>query len=124
MAEAAGGSRAELADLVARHEHAALAELATETAGTPLCRLDARAAHGAKYWEGVVAALAQIRRALRRADDDRTAAVLAEWAAQWGVKSPLPPAGAAPSWSAYREGGIAACAALHEGFTPSSSEAR
>ena len=123
MSTVDSSARTELADIVALHEQSAIAQLAAETAGTPVCRRDARAAHGAKYREGTVAALAQIRRALRRADVD-PGTVLAEWTAQWGDQSPLPPAGASAAWSAYREGGIAACVVLHEALIPSGSETR
>ncbi|HMO11447.1 MAG TPA: hypothetical protein PKB06_08105 [Actinotalea sp.] len=55
-----------LAETVARLEREALAELDSSLNGAALCRVAGDALRPAKHWEGRSAALAEVRRSLRR----------------------------------------------------------
>lgn len=107
----------DLLPLVERQERDALARLTDATSGGALCRLDGSGVGEAKYWEGRAAALAQVRRELRRGADPRRETVdrrLAAWRAETAALS----AGASPAWSAYLAGGVDALAALLEDARP------
>lgn len=95
----------ELATAAATLEAQALARLEATLGGVAMCRVDEAAARPAKHWEGRAAALAQVRRALRRAAPGSEADVLrrlrAEWAAQLDALG-------GPAWTTYTTGGLQA----------------
>ena len=102
--------------LVLRHEEAAVAGLTATVEGVALCRLDASTAEPAKHWEGRAAALAQVRRDLRRrpraaesvTGEDVVVRRLDEWRQQASDLS----TSAVPAWTAYCAGGVAALSEL------------
>ena len=96
----------DLTERVTALEQDALAQLDRLLAGTAMCRVDGTH-RGAKHWEGRAAALAQVRRSLRRAQDPGgvPAAVLAEWSAQTATTR-------GPAWQEYTAGGLEALTEL------------
>jgi hypothetical protein len=95
----------ELAATVATLEAEALAQLEATLGGVAMCRVGEAAARPAKHWEGRAAALAQVRRALRRAEPGGEADVLrrahAEWTAQLEALG-------GPAWTTYTAAGLQA----------------
>ncbi len=95
----------DLAATVATLEVEALAQLEATLGGVAMCRVGESAARPAKHWEGRAAALAQVRRALRRAEPGSEADVLhqvhAEWTAQLDALG-------GPAWTTYTTAGLQA----------------
>lgn len=95
----------ELATAVATLEAEALAQLEATLGGVAMCRVGEAAARPAKHWEGRAAALAQVRRALRRAapgsEPDVLDRVRAEWTAQLDALG-------GPAWTTYTTAGLRA----------------
>lgn len=95
----------ELAATVATLEAEALAQLDATLGGVAMCRVGESAARPAKHWEGRAAALAQVRRALRRATPGTEADVLRrtheEWTAQLDALG-------GPAWTTYTTAGLRA----------------
>ncbi len=95
----------DLAATVATLEAEALARLEATLGGVAMCRVGEATARPAKHWEGRAAALAQARRALRRAapgsEPDALRQVHAEWAAQLDALG-------GPAWTAYTTAGLRA----------------
>ncbi|MDV3223219.1 hypothetical protein [Intrasporangium sp.] len=111
-------------DVVARHEEAALGALEAATGGAPLCRTDGTP-QTVKGSEGAVAALSDVRRALRldgRGDggSDPVAAaqsVIDDVRARWGsIRGPL---AARPGTDEYVAGGLAALSTLEDDLSRS-----
>ncbi len=94
-----------LAERVARLEADALAQLEAVLGGRAMCRVDGASRRPAKHWEGRAAALAEVRRALRKASPDEPAEVIARSQARWtGQLSGL----GGEAWQHYTRGGLSA----------------
>lgn len=94
-----------LASTVAALEAEALAQLDATLGGVAMCRVGEASARPAKHWEGRAAALAQVRRALRRATPGNDAQVLRQAREEW--TSQLEALGG-PAWTTYTEAGLQA----------------
>lgn len=95
----------ELAATVAALEAQALARLEAALGGVSMCHVDEAAARPAKHWEGRAAALAQARRALRRAAPGSEPDVVRRLRAQWTAQ--LDALGGA-AWTTYTTAGLQA----------------
>jgi hypothetical protein len=97
--------RAALAERVAQLEADALAQLDSVLGGRAMCRVDGGSRRPAKHWEGRAAALAEVRRSLRRASPAEHSEVLARTLARWtGQLSGL----GGEAWQHYTRGGLSA----------------
>lgn len=91
---------------------AAEAALDAATGGTPVCRVGADRLRPVKHQEGRAAALAEVRRALRRLEAspdgepacDAEVALVRTTADEWAAKAELATA-RGPGWLAYLRGG-------------------
>jgi hypothetical protein len=106
LAEAAAGER--LAEIEARLD-AVMPQLTAATGGASLCMISRSTGpvDGAKYLEGRMAVLSELKRAVRR-DPQATLAVVADpTARQWRSDLALQrERGASGGWVAYRAGGV------------------
>ncbi len=105
-------STAALLAQVERHERDAVARLTDAASGVALCRLDGTRAGDAKYWEGRCAALAEVRRELRRGGPEAQSAPERRLVS-WREEAARRATGSA-AWSSYLEGGVAGLSALLE----------
>lgn len=99
----------DLAESAARLERDAISLLDETLAGAALCRVDGGLARPAKYWEGRSAALAQVRRALRRAEAGTEAELLATLRATWRRQLETQ---RGEAWQTYNSAGLEALAEL------------
>jgi hypothetical protein len=94
-------------DLLGARLAAIEAELAATTGGASLCVVSKRgeAVDGAKYLEGRMAAVLEVRRSVRRGDDlaDRAATALVDWRGELDAARRR---GLGGGWIAYRTGGV------------------
>lgn len=96
---------AALADRVARLEADALAQLDAVLGGRAMCRVDGGSRLPAKHWEGRAAALAEVRRALRKAPPAEQSEVVARSHARWAGQLSGP---GGEAWQHYTRGGLSA----------------
>jgi len=101
---AADGDTDAILALVEQRLDTAERDLADATGGAPLCRIDGSGPAGPKFAEGRTAALAELRRALRRSPGADAVQVVGESIATWDHHERAA-AGQGPSWRAYRAGG-------------------
>ena len=105
------GSREALSTSIRARESEALDRLAASTGGQSLCSLSRSGPVPAtKYYEGMAAALAEVRRAIRRLpdlpnDDGAAQLVLADIRARW-IAQTRAPGRTGPSWAGYLAGGL------------------
>ncbi|TFB46743.1 hypothetical protein [Cryobacterium tagatosivorans] len=94
-------------------ESEALQRLAATTGGQSLCSVSRGApVPAAKYYEGMAAALAEVRRAIRRLsllpdDDAGSRLVLGDIRARWAAEAGAP-GRTGPGWAGYLAGGLEA----------------
>lgn len=94
---------------VALLEAQALEQLTAVLSGGAMCRIDGATARQAKYWEGRSAALAELRRALRKAPAPDHPALLARARETWAGQATTM---RGERWADYTAGGRAALADL------------
>ncbi len=113
-AEHTGAQPREFLDLVRAGERVALAALADATGDTSVCALSrAGTAHpAAKYHEGAVSALAEVRRTVTQQPGTSSAVAVAFARARWEDNATLAERGR--NWAAYFAGGVEALDLLAE----------
>ncbi|MDO8107872.1 hypothetical protein Q6348_11765 [Isoptericola sp. b441] len=100
---------ARLATVVAEREAEVRTRLADAVGDGPMCRVDGARARPAKHWEGRAAALAQLRRALRRGGDpgQELADLRAQWTSQRAIDR-------GEAWRVYTDAGLDALTELED----------
>jgi hypothetical protein len=105
---------------ISARESEALDRLAASTGGQSLCTLSRGGPVPAtKYYEGRAAALAEVRRAIRRLpdlpnDDGAGQLLVGDIRARWNAEASAP-GRAGPSWAGYLAGGLDALSELAAG---------